>query len=877
MSVSVNFFRNIPIKRKLILVSLLTSLVTLLLACGSLFVYERIKARDSLIREATTVARGIALNASAPLNFRNEDEAREALSEVLKADPRAVAAAVYRSEDGRLFAHYPAIAPRDQFPIIPGRVGSHFEGGYFIQFTPIQYKNEQVGVLYLKLDFREMSYRLKLYAGISVLVMMASMFVALLLSTALRQIIAAPVVALAETAKIISERKDYSVRARKFSEDELGVLTDAFNQMLAQVQERDRALQQANDELEKRVRERTKDLEQLQRQNALILHSAGEGIYGLDLAGRTTFANPAAAKMTGWNIREMIGQTEHDLLHRPKNAPVALAECRLCNTVHSENVRHASETTFWRKDGTSLPVEYVRTPIIENEELVGTVVVFKDVTDRKQAQANFQKLAAFPRFNPNPVMEFDADGRLTYFNDAALQMAKATGNTDPLQILPSETDNLVKDCLATGKALLRQQTRVDHRTISASFFPIPAINTVHCYATDITERIDLEMQLRHSQKMDAIGQLAAGVAHDFNNILTIIQGHLGLVQDHKLDQNVSDSLHQISVATKRAASLTRQLLMFSRKQVMQIKNLDLNGVINNVGKMLQRLLGEDIALSLNLTVGLPGVMADAGMIEQVILNLAVNARDAMPKGGQLVVGTSAVWIDEQYPRGNPGAPPGQYICLTVQDTGCGMDVATLDRIFEPFFTTKEVGKGTGLGLATAYGIVRQHKGWIEVGSQVGHGTTFRILLPAAARPTEPPSGDTDLMTVEGGDETILLVEDEPALRDMVRIILEQYGYHILQAQSGVEALKVWKEYPREIDLLLTDMKMPEGMNGRELAEKLVEEKPGLKVIYSSGYSRDVAGPDLMLKEGVMFLQKPYHPKTLAKTIRDCLDQKSTPA
>jgi CheY-like chemotaxis protein len=251
----------------------------------------------------------------------------------------------------------------------------------------------------------------------------------------------------------------------------------------------------------------------------------------------------------------------------------------------------------------------------------------------------------------------------------------------------------------------------------------------------------------------------------------------------------------------------------------------------------------------------------------------VNARDAMPKGGQLTIGTSSAWIDENYPRGNFGAPPGQYVCLRIEDNGCGMDSATLERIFEPFFTTKEVGKGTGLGLATVYGIVRQHQGWIEVASQVRQGTTFKIFLPAVAKPVETIAGDTELLVVEGGKETVLVVEDEPALREMVRMTLEQYGYRILEAQSGVEALKVWKEHPNQIDLLLTDMKMPEGMNGRELGEKLLNERPDLKVIYTSGYGRDVAGPDLMLKEGVMFLQKPYHPKTLAKTIRDCLDQK----
>jgi nitrogen-specific signal transduction histidine kinase/CheY-like chemotaxis protein len=394
---------------------------------------------------------------------------------------------------------------------------------------------------------------------------------------------------------------------------------------------------------------------------------------------------------------------------------------------------------------------------------------------------------------------------------------------------------------------------------------------VHCYGTDTTERLNLEAQLRHAQKLESIGQLAAGVAHDFNNILTIIQGHTDrLVVRCQSQNDLAEPLRQVSAAARRASSLTRQLLMFSRKQVMQPKVLDLNAVLGNMAKMLQRLLGEDIALASRYDPTIPSIEADTGMVEQIVMNLAVNSRDAMPKGGQLLVTTSTVEIDEAYVQQHPESRPGNFICLGVTDTGVGMSKETLARIFEPFFTTKEVGKGTGLGLATVYGIVKQHQGWIEVMSELGIGTTFKIYFPRTSKPVElaekPGSGNE----VRGGHETILLVEDEPVLRELARVILNDYDYEVLEAASGVEALKVWEEHQGRIDLLLTDMVMPEGVSGRELAEILRKRKPGLKIIFTSGYSSDVMGSEAALRE-IRFLQKPYPPPQLAQAVRECLD------
>jgi len=378
--------------------------------------------------------------------------------------------------------------------------------------------------------------------------------------------------------------------------------------------------------------------------------------------------------------------------------------------------------------------------------------------------------------------------------------------------------------------------------------------------------------LRQSQKMEAIGQLAGGVAHDFNNILTVIHGHASLLLvDKSMGTSAARSAQQIAQAAERAAGLTRQLLTFSRRQVMQARRLDLNEVVSNMTMMLGRILGEDIALQLNYWPEPAFIQADASMIEQVLLNLVVNARDAMPKGGQLAIKISVTRIGEQQHEYAPDKRSGQYVCLNVSDTGCGIEPENLRHIFEPFFTTKEVGKGTGLGLATVYGIINQHKGWIEVESEIGKGSTFRVFLPEGKEATSVKEAKSAAHTVRGGTETILVVEDEVAVRELVCSVLGGRGYKILQAETGVKALEVWQHHKKKIDLLLTDLVMPDHMNGRELAEKLRAERPRLKVIFTSGYSADVVGKDFVLQRGLHYLQKPYDPEKLALTVRDCLD------
>ncbi len=436
------------------------------------------------------------------------------------------------------------------------------------------------------------------------------------------------------------------------------------------------------------------------------------------------------------------------------------------------------------------------------------------------------------------------------------------------------------DSLIREKPVRDQEAKIQTKTgalheVLVSLSPVALAHQPHVLllAQDVAERVLLERQLRQAQKMEAVGQLAAGVAHDFNNILTVIQGHVGLMQQTiEAGNPTSKSLDQISKAGNRAATLIQRLLMFSRKQVMQFRHVDINDNLANALKMLERLVGEQVQIDFRPQPSLPAIHADASMMEQISMNLAVNARDAMPNGGKVSITTSLETVHRAPTPMDPEQRDGDFVCLTFADTGEGMDTKVLGRIFEPFFTTKPVGKGTGLGLSTVFGIVRAHKGWLAVKSQPGKGTTFQIYLsPSQQAPAKTePVVDTALL---GGSETVLVAEDEDALREMVVQVLRLQGYTVLEAASGPHALDVWEQAGRSVDLLLTDMVMPGGMMGSELAERLLGQAPRLKVIYTSGYSPGMAGRDISLLEDRNFLPKPYSVGKLAQFVRECLDDK----
>jgi PAS domain S-box-containing protein len=397
-------------------------------------------------------------------------------------------------------------------------------------------------------------------------------------------------------------------------------------------------------------------------------------------------------------------------------------------------------------------------------------------------------------------------------------------------------------------------------------------------ALDITDRKHLADQLRQAQKMQAVGELAGGVAHDFNNLLMVVKGHAEMLLDRLPKSSPQRSnVEQIQTAAERAASLTAQLLAFSRKQVLQPRVLDLNEVVGGMIQMVSRVIGENIELAFMPGAKLGNVKADPSQIEQVVLNLVVNARDAMPEGGRLTIETANIELDKSYTVQHAVVEPGPYVMLTVTDTGCGMDTKTQARIFEPFFTTKEQGKGTGLGLATVYGVIKQSDGYIWVYSEIGRGTTFKIYLPKVAEKVEELAAVKTIPAPASGSETILFVEDEQSVRELVREYLSARGYRVLEASDGIQALDIAVAHPGAIQLLITDVVMPR-LSGRELANQIATARRDLKVLYISGYTDDSIFRHGVLEGGMEFLQKPFNLRTLAQKIREILDDETaTPA
>jgi two-component system cell cycle sensor histidine kinase/response regulator CckA len=605
--------------------------------------------------------------------------------------------------------------------------------------------------------------------------------------------------------------------------------------------------------------------------------------------------NDAALRLYGYSRQEFSSMTVKDI-RSPEEEP-ALVEY-LHRLVSGGPPSRSGLAGIWRhrkKDGTQIDVEIKWSPVSFRGR-AASLTMANDITERLRAEQALreseQRFRDLFEGSPDAIFVEDCQGLVLDVNPAACQLHGVTrqeliGKNVSDLVPPDLKEEAIRNFNALVEGKLRQVEGAswtkDQRAISVEV----RANRIHyagkpavlLHVRDATERKQaeadlrrLEEQLRQAQKMEAIGQLAGGVAHDFNNILTVIHGHASmLLSGGALTGQPARSAQQIVQAAERAAALTRQLLTFSRRQVMQPRRLDVNGVVSNLSKMLGRILGEDITLQLSYSPQPALVQADASMVEQVLLNLAVNSRDAMPGGGQLAIRISVLELDEHALQPHPEARAGQFVCISVTDTGCGISPEHLPRIFEPFFTTKEVGKGTGLGLATVYGIVKQHQGWVEVKSQPGVGSTFSVFMPCLADASQTAASTTAQPVIRGGAETILVVEDEAPVRELVCSFLASHGYRILEADCGAKAIEVWRRDRDKIDLVLTDLVMPDRMNGRELAEKLWADRPKLKVIFTSGYSADVVGKDFVLRRGLNYLQKPYHPDRLAMAVRECLD------
>jgi two-component system cell cycle sensor histidine kinase/response regulator CckA len=576
---------------------------------------------------------------------------------------------------------------------------------------------------------------------------------------------------------------------------------------------------------------------------------------------------------------------------------ISVSGATFLGAVHPEDkFRIQEELTRGILEGNSISLEYriirpsgavrfiqSRTNVVRDEKthcLVRLVGTTQDITERKKAEERFYK--AF-NLNPEPMTIANlSDGRYIDVNESFLRVTgyqrnEIVGRTS-LEVKfwksPEDRAKFVEILIAQGEMRDLEITFLtksgEERTAldSADVVEFDGEKCVIATFKDITERKKLEKQLRQSQKMEAIGQLSGGIAHDFNNLLSVIIGYSELIEARiSPDDPLQKMCEQVKKAGQSAASLTRQLLAFSRQQVLEPKILDLNAVIRNVEKMLRRLIGEDIDFSTTLEPGLASIKADQGQIEQVIVNLVVNARDAMPRGGKLRIETASVDLDEDFARRHPPQQAGPYVLLTVFDTGIGMDAETQAHIFDPFFTTKEVGKGTGLGLSTVYGVVRQTGGHIWVYSELGHGTTFKTYLPLAGRAPHLEKSNYGPARTLRGTETILLVEDAEALRELTRSLLAANGYTVLEAGHPEQAVEIAREYDGPIHLLLTDMVMP-GMNGRALAEKLVSMRPEMKVVFMSGYTGFTHSG--LIDSELILLAKPFTKDILLRKLHEAL-------
>ena len=634
-------------------------------------------------------------------------------------------------------------------------------------------------------------------------------------------------------------------------------------------------------------------LRQSEVQLQCILGATADGILTVDNHGKVIQANRRFAEL--WRIPQALLDAGDDtallnfVVDQLGDPETFLKKVQALYGTEAVDV-----DTLVFKDGRVF--ERYSSPLMLKGAVAGRVWSFRDVTARQRAEEALRESEERHRSlfatSLDAVLLTAPDGRIFAANDAASRMfgcsedeLKSVGRDGVVDASDSRLEAALAERARTGRftgvLTLRRKdgTKFFGEVSSVMFTGHDGQCCTSMIIRDITERrraeetrARLEAELRQAQKMETLGQLAGGVAHDFSNVLTVILTTSGLLAD---DPNLSPAARQLvrqtTAAATHAANLTRQLLAFSRRHVARIRRVNLSALLGDVTQMLGRLLGENISLQCEIAPGLPWIEADAGMVEQVILNLALNARDAMRQGGQLTIRAYVQDLTPDEAKRNPEARAGQFVVLSVTDTGCGMDQATLARLFEPFFTTKDPGKGTGLGLATIHGIMKQHQGWIEVASQVNQGSTFEVFLPAAnAEETELATSEQAPTLVEG-HETVLVVEDEAAVRDLVGECLRRCGFRVLEAGTGAEALRIWKQHRDEVDLLLTDIVMPEGMSGRELGEQLQAEKPGLKLVYTSGHGREIADADTDFLAGNFYLPKPFTPAVLTRTVRQCLD------
>ena len=744
-------FRDRPIRQKVNLLIVAASGIALVLAALGLVVYDLTTLRPRALRDLQAQAELIRINTTAALAFQDQAAATENLA-TLKAK-REVASATLHRLDGRVFASYQR-GSENTTPVnaVPPPAGHSFHNNRLTVSEPVEDEGQRLGWLVMEYNLPTVWSRLPQYGIITGVVLLALLAVSLLLWRLLESSITRPLARLAEATRAVTRSKERNIRAMKEADDEIGHLTDSFNEMLSTLEVRESALRDSTSQL----------------------------LDAMSVARMSSWVWDVSAGTMSWGGRDV--------------------------QVFGENGR---------------PVD-------------ASLTSFLDVVHPSD----------------RPIVE------------QALVRAARTGQRCELDFRVLDGNGQTRWLDMRGQ---RGRDQENHQ------------GRVLGLVMDMTDRRQLEEQLLQSQKLESIGRLAGGVAHDFNNLLTGILGYASFALKSVPENHAARAdILEIERAGTRAASLTGQLLAYARRQMIAPKIVSLNQLVIDMESLLRRLIGEDVDMETRCARDLWHAQIDPGQFEQVIINLAVNARDAMPNGGRLTIETSNSILDDCYMRQHPEVVPGEYVMLSVADNGVGMDSATQIRVFEPFFTTKEQGKGTGLGLAVCYGIVKQAGGHLWVYSEPQRGTTFKVLLPrasveqAASSAAQPPPQPSSR-----GHETLLIVEDEPVVRKLAVRALSEQGYHILEAEDGPAALAEAQSHPGELHLLITDVVMP-GMNGRQLADRLLADRKEMRVLYISGYAEHAVVRHGVLEEGIAFLSKPFDLNELARIVRGVLDKAPVP-
>ena len=678
------------------------------------------------------------------------------------------------------------------------------------------------------------------------------------------------------------ELRGYRERLEELVEERTAELTRANEQLREEIADRVRAESQRDASLEALARER----------NLLrtLIDNLPDHIYVKDMESLFLAGNAAVAHMMGAATPDdLLGKTDFDFYPHELAAEFHADEREV---LESGQPLVNKEEPCVDSEGVTRRILTTKVPLRDAQgNTVGLVGIGRDVTERVRAaealRASEERFAVAFRANPNAVgITYLDTGRYVDVNDSFVSMYgydrdEVIGRTAlelGLWEEPEQRDEMMRTLQEQGVvgslefAFRPKSGELGTARLSAALMDLGGEPCVLAVTNDITEQIRLEEQLRQAQRMEAVGQLTGGIAHDFNNLLTAILGFTNLMQS---ELSPADPLYalteRIVYSGERAASLTSQLLAFSRKQMIQPRVLDLSTVMPDMDQMLQRVIGEDVEMRTVLAPDLWPVKMDPAQVEQIIVNIAVNARHAMPRGGQLTIEVSNTVLDEDAVADRPETEPGEYVQLAIADTGVGMSDEVIAQIFEPFFTTREVGQGTGLGLSTVYGIVKQNHGDIRVHSQVGQGTTFEIYIPRARQAAPSPPDRDQAADLPRGTETVLVVEDDPNVQDLIASTLRMQGYTVLQAATAPEALRLTDEHGGDLHLLLTDLVLP-GMNGIELASRLATTNPGIKVLLTSGYTADVIERHGVPSHGIAFIEKPFSPSDMARKVRDVLDE-----